>query len=562
MAAVTDKEPWFTDHVTKLALHISCENLPDVEMFSKCDPLCVLHMNSSGPHWCEIGRTEKIKNCLNPKFSKTFVIDYYFEMVQKLRFEVYDIDKEDHSLQDADLLGELECTLGEIVSSRILTRPLVMTDKRPAGKGTITICSEERTDNRVVEFKVAGRNLDRKTYFSKSDPFLEFYKETETGWQLVHRTEVVRNTLNPVWRPFRIPMQSLCGGDMERPSIKVDCYDYNSSGSHDHIGLFETTLSEMLKASQAYEAKKNRMKGIQNSCMIIIKHCKIVKEYSFLDYIMGGCQIHMTIGIDFTGSNGDPSSPTSLHYINPEGCNEYQAAIRAVGNVIQDYGSDKMFPALGFGALIPPSGQVSHKFPINFNPSNPSCAGIEGVLHAYQQCLHKVRLYGPTNFSPIINHVAHFGRQAMQQETASQYFILLIITDGLSTDMDETRKAIVNASHLPISIIFVELGRADLSDVEFLCGVDGVVRTAAGEAAMRDILQFLPFRQFQNREIFCDRRTSEWQQDESPPGVQTLVVVVAADSEDEHENVLMKCLLRTSWQKSQLRWQVSSIPWV
>lgn len=43
------------------------------------------------------------------------------------------------------------------------------------------------------------------------------------------------------------------------------------------------------------------------------------------------------IAIDFTGSNGEPSSPQSLHYINPEGYNEYLSAIWAVGNVIQDY---------------------------------------------------------------------------------------------------------------------------------------------------------------------------------------------------------------------------------
>lgn len=54
--------------------------------------------------------------------------------------------------------------------------------------------------------------------------------------------------------------------------------------------------------------------------------------------------------------------------------------------------------------------------------NEPMCVcylGIEGVVAAYQQCLPQVKLYGPTNFSPIINHVAHFGRQALQQETAS-----------------------------------------------------------------------------------------------------------------------------------------------
>lgn len=27
-------------------------------------------------------------------------------------------------------------------------------------------------------------------FFGKSDPYLEFYKQTATGWQLAHRTEV------------------------------------------------------------------------------------------------------------------------------------------------------------------------------------------------------------------------------------------------------------------------------------------------------------------------------------------------------------------------------------
>ncbi|XP_041670576.1 copine-3-like isoform X1 [Cheilinus undulatus] len=495
-----------TDCVTKVAISIACENLLDMDTFSKSDPLCVLFMtSSSGPHWTEIGRTEKIQNCLNPKFSKTFVIDYYFEMVQKLKFEVYDIDSENCSLRDADFLGELECTLGQIVSSRKLTKPLLMKDKRPAGRGTITVCAEERTDNRVVEFEASARKLDKKDFFGKSDPFLEFYRQTETGWQLAHRTEVVKNNLNPNWRPFRIPLQSLCGGDVEKP-IKVDCFDYNNSGSHDFIGCFETTLVQIQQASQTYAAefdcinskKKQKKKGYKNSGVIIIKKCQVVKEYTFLDYIMGGCQINFTIAIDFTGSNGDPSTPQSLHYINPHGFNEYLAAIWAVGNVIQDYDSDKMFPAFGFGAKIPPTMQVCHEFPINFNPSNPFCAGIEGVVQAYQQCLPQVRLYGPTNFSPIINHVACFGRQAIQQNTASQYYVLLIITDGVITDMDETRNAIVNASQLPMSIIIVGVGGADFSAMEFLDGDDGILRSATGQAAMRDIVQFVPFRQFQN----------------------------------------------------------------
>ncbi|XP_057680005.1 copine-3 isoform X1 [Corythoichthys intestinalis] len=491
--------------VTKVELTVSCDNLLDKDIGSKSDPLCVLLMSTSDSQWYELARTEKVQNCLCPKFAKKFVIDYYFEMVQKLKFGIYDIDNKTIDLSDDDFLGELECTLGQVVSSRKLTRPLVLKNKSPAGKGTITINAEEIKDNRVVNFEVEARKLDNKDFFGKSDPYLEFYKQTETGWQLAHRTEVVKNNLNPTWRPFRIPLQSLCGGDMEKP-IKIECFDYDSDGSHDLIGTFETTMKRLQEASRTSPAefecinskKKQKKKGYKNSGVVSVKHCQVVKEYTFLDYIMGGCQLNFTVAIDFTGSNGDPRSPQSLHYISPQGVNEYLSAIWSVGNVIQDYDSDKMFPAFGFGAQVPPTWQVSHEFPLNFNPANPYCAGVQGIVEAYRVCLPQVKLYGPTNFSPIINHVACFAKQALQQNTASQYFVLLIITDGVITDMDHTRDAIVNASRLPMSIIIVGVGAADFAAMEFLDGDDGRLRSLAGEPAMRDIVQFVPFRQFQN----------------------------------------------------------------
>lgn len=33
---------------------------------------------------------------------------------------------------------------------------------------------------------------------------------------ICHKSEVVKNTLNPVWQPFSIPVRALCNGDYER----------------------------------------------------------------------------------------------------------------------------------------------------------------------------------------------------------------------------------------------------------------------------------------------------------------------------------------------------------
>ncbi|XP_012867862.1 PREDICTED: LOW QUALITY PROTEIN: copine-3 [Dipodomys ordii] len=392
--------------VTKVELNVSCDNLLDKDVASKSDPLCVLFLNTSGHQWYEVERTERIKNCLSPKFSKTFIIDYYFEVVQKLKFGIYDIDNKTIELSDDDFLGECECTLGQIVSSKRITRPLVLKNGKPAGKGSITISAEEIKDNRVVLFEMEARKLDNKDLFGKSDPYLEFHKQTSDGnWLMVHRTEVIKNNLNPVWKPFKVSLNSLCYGDMDK-IIKVECYDYDNDGSHDLIGTFQTTMTKLKEASRnspieyecINEKKRQKKKSYKNSGVIIVKLCE-------------------------------------------------------VGWLLSLITSDKMFPAFGFGAQIPPQWQVSHEFPINFNPANPY---------------------------------------------VMQYFVLLIITDGVITDLDETRQAIVNAAKLPMSIIIVGVGGADFSAMEFLDGDGGSLRSPSGEVAIRDIVQFVPFRQFQN----------------------------------------------------------------
>lgn len=157
-----------------------------------------------------------------------------------------------------------------------------------------------------------------------------------------------------------------------------------------------------------------------------------------------------------------------------------------------------------------------------------SVPGIEGVVQAYRQCLPQLKLWGPTNFAPVINHAACFARQALRQNMASvcswtiilliwknapvylafgkrtffcsclqQYYVLLILTDGVITDMDLTRIAVVEASRLPMSIIIVGVGGADFSAMEFLDSDDKLLTSPRGDVASRDIVQFVPFRDFQ-----------------------------------------------------------------
>jgi hypothetical protein len=55
----------------------------------------------------------------------------------------------------------------------------------------------------------------------------------------------------------------------------------------------------------------------------------------------------LTVAIDYTGSNGDYDWDQSLHWLGPQ--NQYEAAIRSVGQVVECYDHDKKFPVFGFG---------------------------------------------------------------------------------------------------------------------------------------------------------------------------------------------------------------------
>nr|XP_006001272.1 PREDICTED: copine-9 [Latimeria chalumnae] len=491
MASIGDFDPLNSSvPATKIEITVSCRNLLDMDTFSKSDPVVVLYIQGIGTkEWREFGRTEVIDNTLNPDFVRKFVLDYFFEEKQNLRFDVYNVDSRSSNISKHDFLGQTFCTLGEIIGSTgsRLEKPL---SGIPGKKcGTIIFFAEELSNCRdIATMQLCANKLDKKDFFGKSDPFLVFYRSNEDGtFTICHKTEVVKNTLNPAWQPFTIPVRALCNGD----------YD-----SHDFIGEFTTSYRELSRGQSQFNVyevlnpkKKGKKKKYINSGTVTLLSFKVESEYTFVDYIKGGTQLNFTVAIDFTASNGNPSQPTSLHYMNPYQMNAYAMALKAVGEIIQDYDSDKLFPAYGFGAKIPPDGRISHEFPLNGDHKNTNCNGIEGVLEAYYQSLRTVQLYGPTNFAPVINQVA---RSAAEVTDGSQYYVLLMITDGVISDMVQTKEAIVKAASLPMSIIIIGVGPAEFDAMEELDG-DEVRISSRGCYAERDIVQFVPFRDYIDR---------------------------------------------------------------
>ncbi|CAI5447175.1 unnamed protein product [Caenorhabditis angaria] len=509
---------------TNVRLNISANNLKDLDVFTKSDPICVVFEKIGGAkgsakitqktwkdhNWIEKGRTEMIKNDLNPSFMKTIQIPYFFEENQLLRFELFDVDDEKNvsNFESHDFLGRFECTLAEIVSYSNLKAHLGKEDEigrrwrsgdKASKNGSITIRAEEDEKCETFKFKISGVSLDKKDFFGKSDPYLLFRRKFEDGnWRTVHKTEIRKNTLNPDWTPISLNLKSLCGGDLNQP-ITIECFDWDSWKKDDLIGICQFTINQLITENPDLELineRKKSKRSYKNSGILKFINPQIIIEPTFLDYLAGGTQLDFAVAVDFTASNGQISLPSSLHYVSNEKPNQYEIALLSCLQICQHYNSRKTFDAFGFGAKISPNPQVQNVFHLNLNPDNPEVSGIRGVLTAYRQALHRVQLYGPTNFAPIIDRIAQKAAE-MLVEDSRRYQILLIITDGIISDMMNTIKTIINASGLPLSIIIIGVGNEDFDKMHELDS-DNRLLEQDSRIAQRDIVQFVTLRQFLN----------------------------------------------------------------
>jgi len=485
-------------------LHISCNGLINADVGSKSDPMVVVSMRAAPEDpWVEIGRTEWIRDNLNPNFVKAVRVRYTFEVTQYLLFVVYDIDDARADLKKADVLGEVSTTMASVVSSvsGSFCEKLMYRGGSKKSAGTITVVAEEvKESNAEVTFALAGKNLDKKDLFGKSDPYIILKQMVGSSWVAAHQTETIMNTLNPVWHPFTLSLQKVCGGDLDRP-IMFDCYDWDKHSAPDQIGQVETTMRQLMQLPAPAELplinpKKSGKRGYKNSGVLVFRQASVVQVPTFLDYIRGGCEISMVVAVDFTASNGDPRNPTSLHHIDPSHPNQYEMAIHAVGSIVASYDRDGMIPAYGYGGRMP-DGNVSHCFALNGNPSNPEVPGIQGLLDAYHMAITNIGLSGPTYFAQIIHQTAEIVQLNTQNPAQQKYFILLIITDGCINDMAATVTEIVQATNLPMSIVIVGVGNSpEFKNMDALDSDDVALRDRNGVTASRDIVQFVPFAKY------------------------------------------------------------------
>ena len=408
-------------------------------------------------------------------FQKFFIMEYFFEKDQPIEFRI-----------TGTVNGVIKTSLPNIMGSR----------------GQTLNKKIEGTDGIILEVK-------GYSYKSKMTSTLKFSLTINGnlyGKGLLYSIKAKGSNNNP-------QNQMLFKSELITPQKNVRNINFKQCSIPDLYISSDGNYDTSLVGIEIYDAKHNKKLAeysgslkplINNNTSLKLSSggngnlfVDAIKNYSFIDYLRGGMQINLTVAIDFTGSNGNPSQPNSLHYLGPN-ANQYETAIRACGDIVAYYDYDQKFPAFGFGGKFYGNPNVDHCFPLNCNPNDPEINGIDGILQTYRTVLNNCQLFGPTYFHYFIDRLNAQVKEDVARENYNNYNILMILTDGIIEDMDDTINSLVESSYLPISVIIVGIGNADFSNMDTLDADDEPLIDSNGRKADRDLVQFVPYKNFQN----------------------------------------------------------------
>ena len=363
-------------------------------------------------------------------FNKTYLCTYSFEIPQLMRITVF---------KNGQNIGSFTPYLGSIVGSPNSTFRVKVSPDKPE---FIVISAKSIGDCKnllIFNFMIkANKNVNfddtkNKIYFMITSNFKKIYSS-----ELISKYGQFKTT--------SIPKELL------EPQFEVTFFNYRNEKI---VSKLETPDSFTGQNNQVYLTL-----NVNNNDYYIYNNSQLSQEYSFIDYIKNGVQIALSIGIDFTRSNG----------------------------VL-----DQLFPVYGFGAIIDNTNQVNNCFNINFQ-QNPEIHTIDNVIEEYHKCLRKINLYGPTYFSPIIKKEIEY---INRENNPLIYHVLMILTDGVIDDFKETIDAIIE-SFLPFSLIIIGIGNADFTNMVILDGDNVPLISSNGVKRLRDVVQFVPFNKYRN----------------------------------------------------------------
>ena len=387
--------------------------------------------------------------------------------------------------------------------------------KRSSTTTTATTTTTPKTENGTTRRPSALTS--RSTSLGSSQP-----------WVTVWRSQPVLNSLRPTWDRGEVDLIDLCHGDLTEP-LRISVWALNGGGRVE-IGVAETTAGHllelynapkddeekafflqrsdskvkqvgqlrilfvalmspgdgMLEATTGFASNNNNIapqrrppsqdldhsdgsfsRDVDVVDLSSLKPISAPVTKSFQSYVEQGVEIDFGVAIDFTSSNGDPRQTDSYHYQGEDSFNDYEETIAAIGKALAVYSTTQQYSVWGFGAKY--GGVCRHLFQCG---PQPFVHGVDGILGAYRSVFKTdLTMSGPTEFLQVLQMGAARAKRYHDEMTSQslRYMVLLIITDGVMSNLEETRRKLEVYSRMPLSVVFVGVGRASFDLMYRLC---------------------------------------------------------------------------------------------
>ena len=220
-----------------IEITVACKNLA-ADGYIYINAFCVASLSSSSTahRWMEIGRTERIARDNNPTFTHKILLEYYFEEIQKIKFEILTTPDDDIYSADTSALlvksllclGTVETTLSSIFS----TKKLCWSSNLTQSIGAISVMAKEMPySGAKITMNLRCSKLDQVESFKKNDSFLLFSKRLEEKrFSPCFQTEVKFKDQEPVFAEIKGTVLHFGHGDMSN-MIKIGAYHYSPYGN-------------------------------------------------------------------------------------------------------------------------------------------------------------------------------------------------------------------------------------------------------------------------------------------------------------------------------------------
>ena len=427
-----------------------------------------------------IGSTEEYEDN-DLLFKKRFRMYYCFQKLQVVKIEI-DINQN---------IQVVNTSLGNILGSKELFVELPF-----FYNGTHDDCS---VIIRGVVVKDENKNsfitLNLITDLSKL-PYSDYFVVI-SNWHHPRRPQKVWKSIETpgtetTFTAQMITMQDLCLGNENR-KITIEYYGIYCG----FVGKADKTLAQLNEAMNNKDKIPIINDDGEEMGYFYISY-NIEKISRFIDLIENGLQIKISFAIDYTNSNLNYTNPKSLHYIgDPEKINPYENCLRYFGELVGSYDFEHKIAMLGFGGVIPSTGETSHCFPVSLT-NNPYCNGIEEAIKQYKNSLPQITLDGPTYFFPVFKENLTMLKDDAECPT-SIYHLLVIITDGTIHDLDEMKRQLIKNEDSPLSVCIVGVGDENFSKMYQLDCRTKPLEDKNGNKSSRDICQFVRYKDFRDR---------------------------------------------------------------